>query len=203
MRIVLSSRWALASLIAFGVFACGEDPPPPPKAPVPPPPAPTVAEAPKPKELPPYVAPAPRFENPGGMWMPHQIKEHSAKLKELGLQLDPADLSNPTSGVLSAIVSLGGCSASFISADGLIATNHHCATAALQHNSTPEANLLKNGYLAKTRADEKNNGAEARVFVTRAVTDITPKMRDGLEKIADDKARFKEIEKRQKENIAA
>lgn len=193
---------ALATLIGLGVFACGEEPPPPPKAPAPPP-APTVVEAPKPKELPPYVAPAPRFENPGGMWMPHQIKEHSAKLKELGLQIDPADLSNPTSGVLSAIVSLGGCSASFISPDGLIATNHHCATAALQHNSTPEANLLKQGYLAKTRADEKNNGAEARVFITRSVTDITPKMRDGIEKIADDKARFKEIEKRQKENIAA
>jgi hypothetical protein len=192
---------ALATLVGLGVFACGEEPPPPPKAPAPPPPT-SIAETPKPTPAP-YVAPAPRFENPGGMWMPHQIKEHSAKLKELGLQIDPADLSNPTSGVLSAIVSLGGCSASFISADGLIATNHHCATSALQHNSTPTANLLKDGYLAKTRADEKNNGADARVFVTRAVTDITPKMRDGLEKIADDKARFKEIEKRQKENIAA
>lgn len=193
---------ALASLVALGVFACGEEPLPPPQVPAPPPPATTVADA-KPKELPPYVAPAPRYENPGGMWMPHQIKEHAAKLKELGLEIDPSELASPTSGVLSAIVSLGGCSASFISPDGLIATNHHCATAALQHNSTPTSNLLKDGFLAKTRADEKNNGADARVFVTRAVTDITPKMRDGLEKIADDKARFKEIEKRQKENIAA
>ncbi|MBX3227325.1 MAG: S46 family peptidase [Labilithrix sp.] len=192
---------AIASVVSLGVFACGEDTPPP-KAPPPPPPPVTVATTPPPAP-PPYVAPAPRFENPGGMWMPHQIKEHGAKLKELGLQLDPNELSDPTSGVLSAIVSLGGCSASFISADGLIATNHHCATAALQHNSTPSSNLLKDGFLAKTRADEKNNGPEARVFVTRAVTDITPKVRDGLEKIADDKARHREIEKRQKEIVAA
>ncbi|MDF2697723.1 MAG: hypothetical protein K0S65_6106, partial [Labilithrix sp.] len=39
--------------------------------------------------------------------------------------------------------------------------------------------------------------------VTRAVTDVTSKMRDGLDKITDDKARFKEIEKRQKEIVAA
>ena len=145
----------------------------------------------------------PRFENPGGMWMPHQVKDHAAKLKELGLAIDPAALADPTSGVLSAVVSLGGCSASFISPEGLIATNHHCATSALQHNSSPESNLLKDGFLAKTRADEKNNGPQARVFVTRAVTDITAKMMDGLEKIADDRARYKELEKRTKEVVAA
>jgi hypothetical protein len=155
----------------------------------------------------PVAAPAPtsttpRFENPGGMWMPHQLAAHAQKLKELGLAIDPATLTDPASGVLSAIVSLGGCSGSFVSPEGLVATNHHCATGALQHNSTPSANLLKDGYLAKTRADEKNNGPAARVYVTRATTDITQKMRAGLEKIADDKARYKEIEKRQKEAVA-
>ncbi|MBX3205029.1 MAG: S46 family peptidase [Labilithrix sp.] len=185
-------------VLAVPVLAsCGGDPPPA-KAP-----AGEVAEGPRasapdgPAEAP------PRFENPGGMWMPHQVKDHAAKLKELGLAIDPAELADPTSGVLSAVVSLGGCSASFISPEGLIATNHHCATGALQHNSSPTANLLKDGYLAKTRADEKNNGPLARVFVTRAVTDVTSKMTDGLDKITDDLARYKEIEKRQKELVAA
>ena len=166
-------------------------------APVPPPAAAPAKVALAPAETP------PRFENPGGMWMPHQVMAHGAKLKELGLAIDPAALAEPTSGILSAIVSLGGCSASFISPEGLIATNHHCATGALQHNSSPAANLLKDGFIAKTRADEKNNGPQARVFVTRAVTDITSKMRDGLEKIVDDRAREKEIEKRQKDIVAA
>lgn len=137
--------------------------------------------------------------------MPHQIgaPAHAAKLKELGLAFDPKDLSDPTSGVLGAVVSLGGCSASFVSPDGLVITNHHCATGALQHNSSPDANLLKQGYLAKTRADEKNNGPTARVFVTQKVTDVTDKVRAGLDKIKDDRERWKTIEKRQKEIVAA
>jgi hypothetical protein len=145
----------------------------------------------------------PRWENPGGMWMPSQMPAHAAKLKELGLQIDPAELADPTSKTLSAIVWLQGCSASFVSPDGLIVSNHHCATGALQHNATPEHNLVKDGYLAKTRADEKNNGPQARVYVTRAVTDVTDKVRKDLEKIADDRAREKEIEKRQKDIVAA
>ena len=160
--------------------------------------APVVAKAP-----PPWSPKPARFENPGGMWMPNQIPAHAAKLKELGLAVDPAALADPTSGVLSAVVSLGGCSASFVSADGLVATNHHCATGALQHNSTPAQNLLEQGFLANTRAEERNNGPQARMFVTRSVVDVTPKVLDGVAKVADDKARFKAIEKRQKELVAA
>ncbi len=146
-----------------------------------------------------------RFENPGGMWMPHQIgsASHAETLRRLGLAFDPKDLADPASGVLSSVVSLGGCSASFVSAEGLVATNHHCATGALQHNSTETRNLLEDGFLARTRAEEKNNGPQARVFVTRAVTDVTEKVRKGLAAIRDDRARAKEIEKRQKEIVAA
>jgi hypothetical protein len=143
------------------------------------------------------------FENPGGMWMPHQIAGHAETLRSLGLRIHPADLADPMSGVLSAVVSLGGCSASFISREGLLATNHHCATGALQHNSTPAENLLKDGWLAKTRADEKNNGPQARVFVTRAVTEVTDEVIRDLEAIRDPRARFKAIEERQKKIVAA
>ena len=183
--------------IAFVLSACGGDPPPPLQQPSTPK---VVAEQ---RVVSDPVSPKP-FENPGGMWMPHQMKgAHAAKLKELGLAIDPAELSDPASGLLQAVVSLGGCSASFVSGEGLIATNHHCATGALQHNSNPSSNLLKDGWLAKTRADEKNNGPQARVFVTQAVTDVTSKIRPGLEAITDDLERFKEIEKRQKEIVAA
>ncbi|HVH43364.1 MAG TPA: S46 family peptidase [Labilithrix sp.] len=184
------------SIAIVGSLSCGGQSTVPAKPVVAAPPAPAASPSAS-------TEAAPRFENPGGMWMPHQVAAHAEKLKALGLAIDPAALTDPTSGVLSAVVSLGGCSASFISPEGLVATNHHCATGALQHNSNANANLLKDGYLAKTRADEKNNGPSARVYVTRAVTDITSKMRDGLDKIADDKARYKEIEKRQKEVVAA
>lgn len=206
----MSRRVALvASLLLVPSLAslpsCGGEPPAAAPAPAPllPPPAPVAAEA---RPAPPPWHPAPaRFENPGGMWMPHQLRApaHAAKLKELGLAIDPAALADPTSGVLSAVVSLGGCSASFVSPDGLVATNHHCATGALQTNSTPAQNLLEKGWLATARADEKSNGPQARVLVTRAVTDVTPKVMDGIAKLADDRQRFKTIEKRQKELVAA
>jgi hypothetical protein len=144
-----------------------------------------------------------RFENPGGMWMPQQLPAHAGKLKELGLVLDPKDLADPTSGVLSAIVSLGGCSASFVSPEGLIATNHHCATGALQHNSTAASNVLKDGFLAPTRGDERSNGPQSRVFVTRAITDVSAKVSDGLSKIEGDRQRFKAMEGRQKDLVSA
>jgi hypothetical protein len=196
-------RAVVPSALLLVVVSCGGEPVP--VAPTPPPPVvvPSAEPTPAPPAPKPYQPIAARFENPGGMWMPNQIPAHAAKLKELGLAIDPAQLSDPTSGVLSAIVSLGGCSASFISAEGLIATNHHCATGALQHNSTPAQNLLEQGFLAKTRAEERNSGPQARMFVTRSVTDVTPKVMDGIAKLGDDRLRFKTIEKRQKELVAA
>ncbi len=147
--------------------------------------------------------PHPAFENPGGMWMPAQMAAHAAKLKELGLTIDPAQLADPTADPQSAVVSLGGCSAAGVSSDGLIVTNHHCVQGALQTNSTPEKNLIKDGYLAKTRADELTAGPTARVLVTKAVTDVTDQVLAGVDQIKDDLARFKKIETRQKELVAA
>ena len=77
--------------------------------------------------------------------MPEQLAQQASTLKSLGLEIDPAALSQPTSELLGSVVNLGGCTASFVSPDGLIATNHHCATGALQYNSTPQENLLRDG----------------------------------------------------------
>lgn len=193
---------SLPLLLSLASLSCAGDPPP---APLPPPTTAHVgsAVATSPREATPYQPKPARFENPGGMWMPSQMPAHAAKLKELGLAVDPGALADPTSGVLSAVVSLGGCSASFVSPEGLVATNHHCATGALQHNSTSTSNLLVDGWLAKSRAAEKSNGPQARIYVTRAVTDVTTKVRAGLEALPDDRKRYKTIEKRQKEIVAA
>lgn len=145
------------------------------------------------------AAQATTFENPGGMWMPTQMADHGETLRGLGLEYDPAALTDPTSFPLGAIVSLGFCSGSFVSEDGLIVTNHHCAVpVALQYNSTPERNLLEEGYLAANRGEELWAGPQQRIYVTTAVEDVTEAVYAGTEGMTEVAERFAKIE----ENIS-
>ena len=77
-----------------------------------------------------------------GKWMPQQVPALAAQLRGLGFEGDPQAFADLTGQPMGAIVSLGYCTASFVSPDGLMATNHHCVTGPLQYNSTPERNLL-------------------------------------------------------------
>ncbi|MBK9033176.1 MAG: S46 family peptidase [Myxococcales bacterium] len=97
---------------------------------------------------------------------------------------------------------LNGCSASFVSPEGLIVTNHHCVQSALQVNSTRARNLVEDGVLARTRAEELPAGPAERVFVAQALTDVSAAVRAGLEAIADPVARKDEVERRIKQQVA-
>ena len=88
-----------------------------------------------------------------GMWMPEQIPALADRLRALGFEGDVQAFADLTGQPMGAMVSLGGCSASFVSADGLIVTNNHCVQGALQYNSTPERNLLQDGFIARKRED--------------------------------------------------
>ncbi len=142
------------------------------------------------------------FENPGGMWTPGQVADQAATLRKLGVAMDPEAFRDPTAHPLGAVVFLGGCSASFVSSDGLIITNHHCAAGALLYNSQGGDNFLRDGFLAAARKDEKWNGPAARVYVTQAFTDVTTKVRDGIEKVADDLQRHELIQQHNKRLVA-
>jgi hypothetical protein len=138
-----------------------------------------------------------------GMWMPQQVPELAARLRAMGFQGDPKAFADLTGQPMGAVVSLGGCSASFVSPDGLIVTNHHCVTGSLQFNSTPQRNLLTDGFLAKTREEELSNGPGARVFVTNSVTDVSERITGNIDPNATDRQRYDIIERRVKERIAA
>lgn len=130
-----------------------------------------------------------------GMWMPQQLPQVAKQLKAAGLKLDPATLTKLTEFPMNAIVSLGGCSASFVSPQGLVATNHHCVYNSIAVNSTPERDLLANGFLAKTLAEELPAAPNSRVLVTKEVTNVSDKViTPAVDKLVG-KARLDAIEK--------
>lgn len=111
-----------------------------------------------------------------GMWVPQQLPEIAGPLREAGLELPPEQLANLTGDPMGAVVALGGCTASFVSPEGLVVTNHHCAYGAIQLNSTAERNLMKDGFVATERAQELSAGPNSRVYVMDRITDVTDKV---------------------------
>ena len=137
-----------------------------------------------------------------GMWQPHQLPELSEELTALGLQIDPENLSSLDKFPMTAVVSLGGCSASFVSPRGLVVTNHHCVYGSIQFNSTPENNLLVEGYLAQSLADELPAAPGTRVYVTEEVANVTDQVLAGVTEDMSGIERYKLIEANQKALIA-
>jgi Peptidase S46 len=90
-----------------------------------------------------------------GMWTFHDFP-HQLLKKEHGADVDQAWLDR----VRTATIRLSNCTASFVSPDGLILTNHHCSAACLDEHSTGEKNLLRGGFLAHSRSEELKCGAQ-------------------------------------------
>ncbi len=74
-----------------------------------------------------------------------------------------------------------GCSASFVSADGLIMTNHHCVRGILSRLNEDDEDLLANGFYAETIEEEKHISD---LFVDQLIyiEDITADVLSAMEK---------------------
>ena len=137
-----------------------------------------------------------------GQWQPHQLPQLKAELKRVGIDIPAEKLADLSKHPMSAIVSLGGCSAAFVSDAGLVVTNHHCAYGAVQRNSTPEHNYITDGFLAKTRAAELPGGPNSLVYVTDKVENVSERVLKGLTANMSGRARHEAVEKRIKDLIA-
>lgn len=100
-----------------------------------------------------------------GMYPLSELKK--LNLKKAGIQLTQQDIYNPNGiSLVDALVSVSGCSGSFVSADGLIITNHHCAFGAVQAASSTENDYITNGFLAGSREQEiEARGITVRITV--------------------------------------
>ena len=137
-----------------------------------------------------------------GMWLPSQTRAIAAPMRAAGLQLDPKMLGDLTRPPLTAIVSLGGCSAAFLSPDGLIVTNHHCVYGSIQYNSGPGKDYLTDGFLAAALTDELPAAPGSRAYVIEDLRDVTAGMLKGTAQLGG-RARFELIETNRKALIAA
>ena len=134
-----------------------------------------------------------------GMWPLSEVPR--LNLQEKGLRLDPALIYDPAKqSLLYAVVEVGA-TGSFISPEGLIITNHHVAFGSVVAASTPEKDYLKNGFLAKTRAEEiPATGRTARI--TESFKDVSAEVLSAVKKNMSYADRTRAIEQKIKKIIA-
>ncbi|ALL05856.1 dipeptidyl-peptidase 7 [Pedobacter sp. PACM 27299] len=126
---------------------------------------------------------------------------HKLDLKKAGLKIDQNEIYNPNgTSLVDALVNVGGCTGSFVSGEGLIITNHHCAFSAVQLASTPEHDYLTNGFVAKSHEEEiEAKGLTCRI--TDSYEDVSDKVLGASAQVEDPASRLQIINNAMK-NIA-
>ncbi len=115
-----------------------------------------------------------------GMYSPDQIAK--LPLGKRGLKIKPTDIYNPAGvGLTDAVIRLSiGCTAEFVSPEGLILTNHHCAFDALVKASSPTNDLVETGFRTDSRSGEIN-AKDYSIFITNRAEDVTARIKAGTD----------------------
>ncbi|MGH8338325.1 MAG: S46 family peptidase, partial [Gammaproteobacteria bacterium] len=125
-----------------------------------------------------------------GMWTFDEFPSASVKQK-YGVDITQAWLDH----VRLATIRLTNCTASFVSPDGLILTNHHCVESCLAELSSKDTSQVELGFAAADRnAEQRCPGQLADVLVgTTDVTGVVLKAIAGLSDTAANEARKKTL----------
>nr|WP_314560732.1 S46 family peptidase [uncultured Capnocytophaga sp.] len=141
-----------------------------------------------------------------GMWFLMFIERLNQRdMQKLGLQLTAQEIYSINNNSLKdAIVQFnGGCTASIISKDGLVLTNHHCGYGNIAQLSTPENNHLRDGFWARSHAEELSPKQSFVRFFVR-MDNVTERMLSVVNPTMSEKEREvalnKEMAKIEKEN---
>lgn len=117
-----------------------------------------------------------------GMWLPQLLESLNEKqMKSLGMKMSARDIYDINKGSLKdAIVSFGGfCTGEIISNQGLLLTNHHCGFDAVQNHSTLDHNYIRDGFWAKSKAQELPNAGLFVTFIVR-IEDVSNQVLAGV-----------------------
>ena len=109
-----------------------------------------------------------------GMWLPALIFQRIEDMQAKGFRLSAEDIYSVNQASLKdAVVLFGsGCTGELVSGEGLLFTNHHCGYGYIQKHSSVEHDYLKDGFWARTRADELPNPGLTVRFLER-MEDVT------------------------------
>ncbi|HMF57149.1 MAG TPA: S46 family peptidase [Pyrinomonadaceae bacterium] len=109
-----------------------------------------------------------------GLFLPDAISSlPMERLAQRGLKLKASDIYTPAGGGLTdAVVILPGGTGEFVSAEGLLLTNHHIAFDALVAASTPQHDYGTNGYVARSRSEEMP-AQDFTVQILQGMSDVT------------------------------
>jgi V8-like Glu-specific endopeptidase len=120
---------------------------------------------------------APSVRADEGMWTFDNFPS-AAVNSAYGATVDQAWLDRVQRG---AVRLTSGCSASLVSNEGLVLTNHHCVVECVQDLSTAQEDLVKNGFLTAARSEERRcPGIQAEVLTQ--ITDVTARVKAAAEK---------------------
>lgn len=117
-----------------------------------------------------------------GMWLPQLLQQLNEKqMRSMGMKITAKDIYDINKGSLKdAVVSFGGfCTGEIISSKGLVLTNHHCGFDAIQNHSTLDHNYIRDGFWAKSNAEEIPNPGLFVTFIVR-IEDATKQVLNGV-----------------------
>ena len=120
-----------------------------------------------------------------GMLIPSLIAAFQDDMQAMGMKLTAEEIYSINQASLKdAIIHFGGgCTAEIVSKKGLLLTNHHCGYSQIQSHSSLENDYLKNGFWAKTLAEELPNPGLTATRIVR-IEDVTKRILAGTEGVA-------------------
>lgn len=125
-----------------------------------------------------------------GMWLLKLMEEqHLAdSLRKAGLQLPPEALYNESAPSLRECVGIfgGGCTGEIVSPDGLVLTNHHCGFSYVHAMSGIGHDYMKDGYFAKSRAEELRTPDDLTFTFVLRVQEVTKEVGEAAKKAKAD-----------------
>ena len=136
-----------------------------------------------------------------GMLIPSLLEAFESDMKAHGMKLSAADIYSVNhSSLKDAVMHFGGgCTAELVSGKGLLLTNHHCGLSQVQAHSSEQNDYIKNGFWAKTYADELSNPGLTATRIVR-IENVTAAMLFGTEGI-ENQDKINEIFKKNMKKI--